>query len=122
VRRSRGRIRGNDEAIHQVEQGVRHLPDLWMSRHHDIERQSDARAYLLGVAVPHEIHPSRTVQRKDLADMTKARITKRTNTVLARNRDLAQHGLLRKPYTIQDIRKLAVALSTGRLLRPKGER
>ena len=51
--------------------------------------------------------------------MTKARITKRTNTVLARNRDLAQHGLLRKPYTIQDIRKLAVALSTGRLLRRK---
>jgi hypothetical protein len=49
-----------------------------MSRHHDIERQSDARAYLLGVAVPHEIHPSRTVQRKDLADMTKTRITKRT--------------------------------------------
>ena len=90
MRRSSGRIRGNDEAIHQVEQGVRHLPDLWMSRHHDIERQSDARAYLLGVAVPHEIHPSRTVQRKDLADMTKARITKRTNTVLARNRDLAQ--------------------------------
>ena len=119
--RSSGRIRGNDEAIHQVEQGVRHLPDLWMSRHHDIERQSDARAYLLGVAVPHEIHPSRTVQRKDLADMTKARITKRTNTVLARNWDLAQHGLKRKPYTIQDIRKLAVALSTGRLLRRKEE-
>ena len=51
--------------------------------------------------------------------MTKARITKRTNTVLARNWDLANHGLKRKPYTIQDIRKLAVALSTGRLLRRK---
>jgi hypothetical protein len=54
--------------------------------------------------------------------MTKARITKRTNTVLARNWDIAKHGLKRKPYTIQDFRRLAVSLSTGRLLRPKGER
>jgi len=53
--------------------------------------------------------------------MTKARITKRTNTVLARNWDLAHHGLKRKPYTIQDLRRLAVSLSTGRLLRRKEE-
>ena len=51
--------------------------------------------------------------------MTKARITKRTNAVLARNWDIAHHGLKRKPYTIQDYRAQAVALSTGRLLRRK---
>ena len=86
--RSSGRIRGNDEAIHQVEQGVRHLPDLWMSRHHDQQRQSDARAYLLGVAVPHEIHPSRTVQRKDLADMTHDELEQQLAEVTAQLADL----------------------------------
>jgi hypothetical protein len=45
------------------------MPDLRMPRRRNIKRQSETDAYLLGVAMPHEIHYCWTVQRKDLADM-----------------------------------------------------
>jgi hypothetical protein len=49
--------------------------------------------------------------------MTRRNLTKRSNTVAARNFDVAQHGLRRPPYTSADYRRLAVTLSTRPLRR-----